>query len=223
MGQTTLLGTFGERFSECGCAWSGDQFILSQVLLLVGSSCRVKIEVVIMSIAHCGTTDLGQTQDVTVPAANGKSLQRLASVRRLQGISRRTVARRLNVEVEQIRQQEQEDADLPLSILYAWQEALDVPVAELLVEAGDTLASPILKRSQLVRLMKTVLAICEKSKQQSVRRMAQTMASQLTEIMPELANVGPWHTVGKRRRLSELGVAAHRHLTEEVFIDRIDD
>jgi len=71
--------------------------------------------------------------------------------------------------------------------------------------------------------MKTVLAISEKSKQQSVRRMAETMASQLTEIMPELANVGPWHTVGKRRRLSELGVAANRHLTEEVFIDRPDE
>jgi transcriptional regulator with XRE-family HTH domain len=180
-------------------------------------------EVAYMSIAHCGTTDVGQPQEMTFPAANGKPMQRLASVRRLQGISRRTVARRLNVEVDQIRQQEHEDSDLPLSVLYAWQKALDVPVSELLVEAGDTLASPILKRSQLVRLMKTVLAINEKSKQQSVRRMAETMASQLTEIMPELANVGPWHTVGKRRRLSELGVAAHRHLTEEVFIDRAEE
>jgi transcriptional regulator with XRE-family HTH domain len=133
------------------------------------------------------------------------------------------VARRLNVEVEQVRQQEHEETDLPLSALYAWQKALDVPVSELLVEADDMLASPILKRSQLVRLMKTVLAICEKSKQQSVRRMAETMASQLTEIMPELANVGPWHTVGKRRRLNELGVAANRHLTEEVFIDRFEE
>jgi transcriptional regulator with XRE-family HTH domain len=168
-------------------------------------------------------TDAGQSQEVSIPSTNGQPLQRLASVRRLQGISRRTVARRLNVEVEQIRLHENEDADLPLSVLYAWQKALDVPVAELLVEAGDTLASPILKRSQLVRLMKTVLAITEKSKQQSVRRMAETMAAQLTEIMPELANVGPWHTVGKRRRLSELGVAANRHLTEEVFIDRPED
>ena len=176
-----------------------------------------------MSIAQCGTTDAGQTPEVAIPAADGKPLQRLASVRRLQGISRRTVARRLNVEVEQVRQQDHEEADLPLSALYAWQKALDVPVSELLVEADDTLASPILKRSQLVRLMKTVLAICEKSKQQSVRRMAETMVSQLTEIMPELANVGPWHTVGKRRRLNELGVAANRHLTEEVFIDRFEE
>jgi hypothetical protein len=93
-------------------------------------------------------------------------------------------------------------------------------VAELLAEAGDSLVSPVLERSQLVRLMKTVLAVREQAKQESIRRMAQTMWEQLIEIMPELANIGPWHAVGKRRRLSELGVAAHRHLTEDVFIDR---
>ena len=112
-----------------------------------------------------------------------------------------------------------ETADLPLSVLYAWQKALDVPVAELLVEAGDALTTPVLERSQLVRLMKTVLAICEQARQESIRRMAQTMANQLIEIMPELARVGPWHTVGKRRRLNELGVAAQRRFADEVFID----
>ena len=126
-----------------------------------------------------------------MPAAGEQPLQRLALVRRLQGISRRTVARRMNVEIEQVRQQERESADLPLSALYAWQKALDVPVAELLVEAGDSLVSPVLERSQLVRLMKTVLAIREQAKQESIRRMAQTMFDQLVEIMPELANVGP--------------------------------
>ncbi len=121
-----------------------------------------------------------------------------------------------------MRQQERETADLPLSVLYAWQKALDVPVAELLVEAGDSLVSPVLERSQLVRLMKTVLAVREQARQESIRRMAQTMCDQLVEIMPELANVGPWHAVGKRRRLSELGVAAQRRLAEAVFIDRDD-
>ena len=90
---------------------------------------------------------------------------------------------------------------------------------ELLVEAGDSLVSPILERSQLVRLMKSVLAIREQAKQESIRRMAQTMCDQLTEIMPELASVSAWHAVGKRRRLNELGVAAHRRLTEDVFVD----
>ncbi len=130
------------------------------------------------------------------------------------------MARRLNLDIEQVREQEQTGCDLPLSALYAWQKALEVPIAELLVEADGALASPVLERSRLVRLMKTVLAIREHSKQESIRRMAETMIGQLIEIMPELAEVGPWHAVGRRRRLSELGVAAHRRLSDDVFIDR---
>jgi hypothetical protein len=128
----------------------------------------------------------------------------------------------MNIEIEQVRQQERETADLPLGVLYAWQKALDVPIAELLVEASDSLASPVLKRSQLVRLMKTVLAVREHARQESIQRMAQTMSNQLVEIMPELANIGPWQTVGKRRQRSELGVAAQRRMAESVFLDRED-
>lgn len=173
-----------------------------------------------MSIGHCGMTGLGPLPNVTLPAVERPAMQRLATVRRRQGISRRTIARRLNVDLNQVREQESETADLPLSVVYAWQRALEVPVAELLVEASDTLSTPILERSQLVRLMKTVQAIREESKQVSIRRMAQTLADQLIEIMPELAEVSSWHTVGQRRRLDELGVAAQRRLAEEVFVER---
>jgi len=175
-----------------------------------------------MSTAHFDTTNSGVPPAVAVPTAEQRRLQRLAAVRQQQGLSRRTVARRMNVEIEQVRQQECETADLPLSTLYAWQKALEVPIAELLTEAGDSLVSPVLERSQLVRLMKTVLAIREQAKQESIRRMTQTMIEQLTEIMPELAEIGPWHAVGKRRRLNELGIAAQRRLTADVFIDQDD-
>ncbi len=175
-----------------------------------------------MSTAHCSTSESGASSEPSVPAANGQPLHRLAVVRRLQGISRRTVARRMNVETEQVRQEERPTTDLSLSALYAWQKALDVPVAELLVEVGDSLVTPVLERSQLVRLVKTVLAIREQAKQESIRRMAQTMFDQLVEIMPELAEIGPWHAVGRRRRLSELGVAAQRRMTEDVFIDHAE-
>ncbi|MBN1395940.1 MAG: helix-turn-helix transcriptional regulator [Pirellulales bacterium] len=173
-----------------------------------------------MSIGQCATSDGGPTREVAIPASDVKPLQRLARVRRLQGLSRRTVARRMNLEIEQVRQQEQAAADLTLSTLYAWQKALEVPVAELLVEADGALASPVLERSQLVRLMKTVLAIRQRSRQESIRRMAETMIEQLVEIMPELAEVGPWHAVGRRRRRNELGIAAQRRLSDDVFVDR---
>jgi transcriptional regulator with XRE-family HTH domain len=180
-----------------------------------------------MSIGHCGITSMGPPTSVPLPAVESRPtqppesrpMQRLAAVRRQQGVSRRTVARRLNIDVEQVQQQECTATDLPLSVVYAWQKVLDVPVAELLVEADEGLTTPILERSQLVRLMKTVLAISEQARQESIRRMAQTLAAQLVEIMPELAGVGPWHTVGKRRRLNELGIAAQRRFADEVFID----
>jgi len=173
-----------------------------------------------MSIGQYSAAETANSPEVAVPAVVERPLQRLAVVRRLQGISRRTVARRLNIDVEEIKQQERETVDIPLSTLYGWQEALGVPIAELLVEAGDSLTSPVLKRSQLVRLMKTVLAIRQEARHKSIRRMAETMVEQLVEIMPELANIGPWNAVGKRRRLSELGVAAQRRLPDRVFIDR---
>jgi len=128
----------------------------------------------------------------------------------------------LNTEVAAVRLQERETADMLLSRLYEWQKALDVPVAELLVEAGDPLSAPVLKRAQLVRVMKTAQAILEQAKQVRVRRMAQMMVEQLTELMPELAQVGPWHAVGKRRRRDEYGVVAQRRLSEDVFLDLKD-
>ena len=171
-----------------------------------------------MGITNCSASGVERTDVCNVPASK-RPLQRLATVRRVQGISRRTVARRLNTEVASVRLQERETADMPLSELYEWQRALDVPVAELLVEAGDPLSTPVLKRAQLVRVMKTAQAILAQAKQVRVRRLAQTMVDQLIEIMPELAEVGPWHAVGKRRRRDEFGVVAQRRLSDDVFLD----
>ena len=174
-----------------------------------------------MGIMSRNASGLGPPDACEVP--NGKRpLPRLGAVRRLQGISRRAVARRLNTEVAAVRLQERETADLMLSKLYEWQEALDVPVAELLVEASDPLSTPVLKRAQLVRVMKTAQAILAQAKQARVRRLAQTMVDQLIEIMPELAEVGPWHAVGKRRRRDEYGAAAQRRISEDVFLDLKD-
>ncbi len=157
-------------------------------------------------------------EDVKLPV-KGRALHRLAAVRRLQGVSRRTLARRMNVEVSQIRCEEQENSDLPLSKLYEWQEALEVPISELLVESQDVLSQPLLQRAQLVRLMKTSLALLEQADQDAIRLMAQTLIEQLVEIMPELQGVSAWHAVGKRRSLDELGIAAMRTLSDDVFVD----
>jgi transcriptional regulator with XRE-family HTH domain len=181
-----------------------------------------------MSFVDLSSSVLGTVHHVPVPSIPAcdapvdhpsKPLQRVGTVRRQQGISRRTLARRMNVELSAIRDQESETYDLTLSQLYKWQEALEVPVSELLTEADDNLAASILQRAQLVRLMKSALAIKENAKQDCIKRMIETLIEQLLEIMPELAGVGPWHAVGKRRRLDELGAAADRLMSENVFLD----
>lgn len=152
----------------------------------------------------------------------GRPLHRLAEVRRIQGLSQRTVARRLRLDMASVKQMEREDTDLPLSALYQWQKALDVPVSELLVEADEPLSTPVMKRAQLVKLMKTAMAIKERSGQPAIQRMAELLVNQLVEIMPELAQVTPWHAVGKRRSQSELGQAAIRQISDRMLEELAD-
>jgi transcriptional regulator with XRE-family HTH domain len=170
-----------------------------------------------MSIVdHSLNTDAAE--NVHLPA-HRRPLHRIATVRRLQCLSRRSVARCLNVPVTEVRRQEEETTDLPLSKLYEWQKALEVPISELLVESDDSLSHSLVQRAQLVRLMKTARALLENAGQDAIRLMAQTLVDELLEVMPELAGVAAWHTVGKRRSLDEMGVAAMRTLSDDVFLD----
>jgi transcriptional regulator with XRE-family HTH domain len=153
-------------------------------------------------------------------SASDQPLHRLKEVRERQGVSRRTAARRLGTDVSQIKIEERETTDLLLSRLYEWQEALEVPMTELLAELDEGLSSPVRERAQMVRVMKTALALLEKARRPAIRRLAETLVEQLVEVMPELEGVGPWHSVGQRRRRDELGVAAQRRLIEDLFVDR---
>lgn len=174
-----------------------------------------------MSIVDCHASAVGNPGTLKL-APTGRPLHRLAAVRRLQGLSRRTVARRLNMEAAQLKLEEQETSDMLLSRLYEWQEALEVPLFELLIEPGDPLSPPVLERAGLVRIMKTALTILEDTKEAPIRRMAQTLVDQLLQMMPELEGLGAWHAMGHRRGLDELGIAAQRRLSDDVFIERTD-
>jgi transcriptional regulator with XRE-family HTH domain len=169
-----------------------------------------------MSIAERSTPGMGDEEDVPIPLSGGP-LHRLAAVRQRQGMSLRSVARQMNVEASVARAQEQETTDLSLSDLHKWQQVLGVPIAELLVDAGDDLSPPIRKRAQMVRVMKTAMSILELARQPSIERLAQTLVNHLVELMPELRDVAAWHTVGQRRRLDEYGRAAGPWLLPKLF------
>lgn len=140
---------------------------------------------------------------------------RIQKVRLQQGISLRTAARHLGSNVRDTRHQEDEASDLLLSDLYRWQAALGVPVEELLVDSQRPLSRPVMERARFVRLMKTAMAIMERSSTPQIRRLAQMMVEQLTEAMPELEGVAAWHSVGQRRSLDEFGRIAEQQLSDD--------
>ena len=147
-----------------------------------------------------------------------KALHRIAEVRQRQGVTLRNVARRLGLEMSVVRRQEQPDCDVRVSDLMKWQEVLEVPVSELLVEAEGQLSGPVLERSRMVKLMKTAAAIREQATAATgLRRMADMLVEQVLEIMPELADVTPWHHVGQRRTLNDVGRTAQCLVSEDVF------
>ena len=150
------------------------------------------------------------------------ALHRLGEARRQEQISRRRVARHLGITVQDVRRQERKTTDLPLRLLYKWAEVLNLPVAELVEEPSDSLSKPLVHRARLTRVMKTAMAILEQTGDQQTKRLAQTLVDQLIEIMPELRGISAWHAVGKRRGLDELGIAAKRSLSEEIFMDVVD-
>jgi transcriptional regulator with XRE-family HTH domain len=151
--------------------------------------------------------------------ADAKQLayHRIADVRRQQGVTLRNVARRLGIPLPVVRRQEQADCDMRLSELLRWQEVLEVPIAELLVEGDGQLSGPVLARSRMVKLMKTAAAIRERSRDPSISRMVTMLVEQILEIMPELADVTPWHTVGQRRTRDDLGRTARMVVPEDAF------
>jgi hypothetical protein len=178
-----------------------------------------------MNIAHDFSLGVGP---IPVPGSSPppdsgevseRPLHRIGEVRRRQGISVRSAARRLHTSAEQVRRQEDPRADLPLSELYQWQTALEVPIAELLVELDAPLSEPVLTRARLLRVMKTVRAIKGTANSASVMRLTTMLEEQLVELMPELRDVAPWHSVGRRRSPDELGRAAERTLPDSFFTD----
>ena len=142
----------------------------------------------------------------------GQPLHRIQEVRRLQGMSLRTAARQLGTDIRSIRAQEQATSDLRLTDIYRWQRALDVPIAELLVDEDETLSRPVRERGAMLKIMKTARSIVESASDGPTLRMAENLVEQLLTLMPELKEVSPWHSVGQRRSLDEMGRIAEMPL-----------
>ncbi len=159
---------------------------------------------------------------IPVPPNNApRPLHRIAEARRRQGVSVRSVARRMHTSIDEVRRQEDPRCDMKLSDLLRWQAALEVPVADLLVESDAPLSEPVLTRARLLRIMKTVRAIKESCASLPIQRFTTMLEQQLVELMPELRDVTAWHTVGQRRSPNELGRTAERIYPDTFLNDSI--
>ena len=88
--------------------------------------------------------------------------------------------------------------DITLGDLYRWQQALDVPIGELLSEPASELAPPVQLRARLLLVMKTARSIEANARQVSVRRLATMLVEQLVDVMPELKGTLAWPTGDSR-------------------------
>ena len=174
-----------------------------------------------MSVADdlnsAGTGFLGLPSSGVPATSSQRPLHRVSEIRRRQGISLRSAARRMGTSLEQVRQQERSSCDLTLSELHQWQQALEVPLAELLIDLDPPLSEPVLTRARLLKIMKTVRALKELSPEDSLQRMCNMLEEQLVQLMPELKEVTAWHSVGQRRTQDELGRVAERSLPDTFF------
>jgi transcriptional regulator with XRE-family HTH domain len=171
-----------------------------------------------MSTADYSLPQLGNGSSLPLGLAPlERTMHRLKTVRRREGVSQSTVARRLGIPLGEVKSQEEETNDLPLSALYRWQDVLQVPLMELLADPPEPLSEPVMQRAKLVRLMKTARAIQQRTRQESVQRMAQVLVEQLLDLMPELEDVTPWPEIGQPRTLAELGQAAQRRLSDDAL------
>ena len=129
---------------------------------------------------------------------------RIRTIRQREGVSLKTVSRRVHVGMQRLRQEEDETRDLTLSQLYVWQKALRVPVSELVIDAEEALEEKIRLRAALLRLTRTAKTILREQPEGKVADLAQTMLNQIYEVMPEAEAMGPWNEVGRRRNPDDM-------------------
>ena len=131
---------------------------------------------------------------------------RVAIVRKQQGVTERTVARRLGIDVRSYRELENPSRDLRLSELKALRNALEVPLEDLIVDR-QSLSRPIEERAKLVKIMKTAAALRELPTNARAARMSKMLCEQLVDLMPELEEVSGWPQFGARRGSTAIGKA----------------
>lgn len=122
----------------------------------------------------------------------GLSYHRLKDARLQEGVSLRSVAKRMKCPVSKVRAQESGQCDVSISDLYGWQRALKIPMGELLAGPMPGLDEMIRQRAGLVRAAKTAHFLVKKCRSVDERRQAEKIVNELCALMPELGEISAW-------------------------------
>ncbi len=148
-------------------------------------------------------------------APGGKPLHRLEAARLEQHVTRRSLARRMGVTVAVVKQEERSDADVAVSTLRRWEQALQVPVVELLDSPLDTLAPDVAARARLVRALGLAKALMAHSSGRS-RETAAEIVDHLSQLVPDARHVRALLS-GNGRQPVRYGRAAERPVSTTMF------
>jgi hypothetical protein len=121
--------------------------------------------------------------------------------------------------MREIRAQEDPSCDLPLTAVYRWQQALNVPAAEILVEPDDRLSAPVNIRARLLRMMKTVITILEEPQPDRTCNLLENLKNDILAVMPEVEHIDRWHGSGGPRDSEDIAAAVLRQVNEELLRD----
>ncbi len=146
-------------------------------------------------------------------------LHRLREIRAQQDVTLRALSRKMHVPMREVRAQEDPACDLPLTALYRWQQALRVPAAEILVEPGDKLSSPVNVRARLLRMMTTIVTILDKPQSERTTNLLENLRNEILAVMPEIENIDRWHGSSSARGADDMAAAVLRQIDEELLRD----
>lgn len=154
--------------------------------------------------------------------ADQAPLHQIELVRERQDVALRTAVRKLKLPAGSVREQLDPASDLTLSQLYAWQQILNCPVSELLVDEDQRLSEPIKNRAALLQLMKTAVTIRSAAKSGGIKTLSEMLVEQLVELFPEFRDVMPWGGDGNVSRKVCCAAIASRKYPDDWFAQTAD-
>ena len=139
-------------------------------------------------------------------------LHRIAWVLEREGVTPSTIAKRLGLSETQVRQRLDPGSDLTLSELYRWQEAMNVPIGELLADSSGPLENPVQNRGGMLKAMRTARSILEHSYGERVQILAIQLVQQLQRLMPESGEASDMPSEEQGETPSRLGAVVDHPL-----------